>query len=213
MPSMLGMTTDPSPHGLGSREPFMGKMGSQLDNDNANGNMQLAKRADASITPNLDADFFSANKRQTNGKDDDSDSEDEKLNTIKGRNRAAAKEMETLLWRALCDKPKSAIKYIAKDAIMSNRFLFGDAEIRSKESDPPLEEELKNAEEYMAYKMHDPQVVEIDLMAVAISYRVTLFKQVESKGKNTFETIEATCSSSWRQVASGDWVLCSMLAS
>ncbi|CAM1504305.1 Fc.00g018960.m01.CDS01 [Cosmosporella sp. VM-42] len=213
MPSMLGLTTDPSPHGLGSKENWMGGKGGQNEGD-----MQVAKRKEQtenSIVPGLNSDFFNRNKTNEDSKDDDDDdeSDDEKLNTIKGRNHAAAKEMETLLWRALCDKPKSAKKYLAKDAIVSNKFLFGDPEVRSKDSDPPLEEELKNCHKWLAYKMHDPQVVEIDLMAVALTYRVTLFRQVEKKkGNNGIQTIEATVSSSWRQVASGDYVLTSMMA-
>lgn len=204
---MLGLTTDPSPHGLKNREKSKGGQDDEK-------NMQVSKRGEDSIVPGLKSDFFTKfQSDRGQEEDDDSDSEDEKLNTIKGRNRAAAKEVETLVWRALCDKPKSALKYIAKDAIISNHYLFGDSKPRSSESEPTLEESLKDAEEWMAYKMHDPQVVEIDLMAVAISYRVTLFKQVnQRKGGSGLEASEGTVSSSWRQCASGDWELCSMLA-
>ncbi|KAM5355465.1 hypothetical protein ACJ41O_002111 [Fusarium nematophilum] len=204
MPTMLGLTTDPSPHGLSSKN-------SKFRDSPSNGDMQLAPRQDGSLVPGLQSDFFTGNQKQHD--DDEDESDDEKLNTIKGRNHAAAKEMETLLWRALCDKPKSALKYIAKDAVMSNRFLFGDPEPRTKESDPPLEEQLKHCAEWLAYKMHDPQVVEIDLMAVALAYKVTLFRQIDQgNGQYGMEAIEATCSSSWRQLASGDWELCSMFA-
>ncbi|KAI5467319.1 hypothetical protein BGZ63DRAFT_419034 [Mariannaea sp. PMI_226] len=204
MPSMLGLTTDPSPHGIQNRESKFGRR--------QNGSMELMPRSENSLTPHLDSDFFNK-KGPKHDEDDDDDDDGDNLKTIKGRNHAAAKEMETLLWRALCDKPKSALKYIAKDAIISNRFLFDDPETRSKDSDPPLEEELKHCNEWLAYKMHDPQVVEIDLMAVALAYRVTLFRQIEEKnGQMGMQTVEATVSSSWRQVASGDWMLCSMFA-
>ncbi|KAF7562981.1 hypothetical protein G7046_g1150 [Stylonectria norvegica] len=209
MPSMLGLTTDPSPHGLNSQKQNGSQNG--YDNDNT----QVANRGPTTLTPGLDSDFFNRGKQKQKQEDDDEDDdeEDEKLNTITGRNRAAAKEMETLLWRALCDKPKSALKYLGKDAVISNRYLFGDPKPRSKDSDPTLEEELKDCEEWLAYKMHDPQVVEIDLMAVALAYRVTLIRQGdEDEGQNGMETVEATVSSSWRQVASGDWELCSMFA-
>lgn len=164
-----------------------------------------------SIVPGLNSDFFNKDKQKSQEKDDDSDDDEENLKTIKGRNHSAAKEMETLLWRALCDKPKSALKYIGKDAIISNKFLFGGPEVRSKESDPPLEDAIKDCNEWLAYKMHDPQVVEIGLMAVAITYRLTLFGQVDQgRGQPGLETVSANCTSSWRQLASGDWQLCSM---
>ncbi|KAH6900274.1 hypothetical protein B0T10DRAFT_470104 [Thelonectria olida] len=205
MPTMLGLTTDKSPHGIQNRE-------SKFGGQSGNSSMELAPRGSNNLTPNLNSDFF--NKRGPKHDEDEEDSDDEEnLKTIKGRNIAACKEMETLLWRALCDKPKSALKYIAKDAIMSNRFLFDDPEPRTKDSDPPLEEDLKHCNEWLAYKMHDPQVVEIGLMAAAIAYRVTLFRQIEEKnGGMGMQTVEATVSSSWRQMASGDWELCSMFA-
>ncbi|KAH7001608.1 hypothetical protein EDB80DRAFT_722681 [Ilyonectria destructans] len=205
MPTMLGLTTDQSPHGLNSRDSKSGER-------DENGKMQLASSEKSSLTPGLKSDFFT--KGAPKHDDEESDDDDEPpLNTIKGRNHAAAKEMETLLWRALCDKPKSALMYMGKDAIVSNRFLFDDPTPRTKDSDPPLEEELKHCNEWLAYKIHDPQVVEIDLMAVAIAYRATLFRQVKKgKGKSGMQTVEATVSSSWRQVASGDWELCSMFA-
>ncbi|KAF4469997.1 hypothetical protein FALBO_3110 [Fusarium albosuccineum] len=208
MPTMLGLTTDPSPHGLNSKESKFGKPSSQRG-------MELAPRMQgSSIVSGIEnSDFFNGGGKQKEHSDDE-ESDDEKLNTIKGRNVAAAKEMETLLWRALCDKPKSALKYIGKDAVISNRFLFGDPEPRTKESDPPLEDEIKHCEEWLAYKMHDPQVVEIGLMAAALAYKVTLFRQLDhGNGQYGMQAVEATCSSSWRQLASGDWELCSMFAS
>ncbi|KAI8691518.1 hypothetical protein LRP88_08774 [Fusarium phalaenopsidis] len=206
MPTMLGLTTDPSPNGLNSKESKFGQRSSSRD-------MELVPRQSGSLTSGIEnSDFFNGGKQKEHS--DDEESDDEKLNTIKGRNHAAAKEMETLLWRALCDKPKSALKYIGKDAVISNRFLFGDPEPRTAESDPPLEEEIRHCEEWLAYKMHDPQVVEIGLMAAAIAYRVTLFRQIDQgNGQYGMQTVEATCSSSWRQLASGDWELCSMFAS
>lgn len=206
MPSMLGLTTDPSPHDIQNRQNKFGNL--------SGGTMDLVPSGDKGLTPHLNSSDFFKKKGPKHDAEDESDSDDEdKLNTIKGRNIAAAKEMETLLWRALCDKPKSALKYIANDAVVSNRFLFDDPAPRTKDSDPPLEEELRHCNEWLAYKMHDPQVVEIDLMAAALAYRVTLFRQVEEKkGRMGMQTVEATVSSSWRQLASGDWELCSMFA-
>ncbi|KAK7403034.1 hypothetical protein QQX98_011191 [Neonectria punicea] len=206
MPTMLGLTTDPSPHGLNSKK-------SKFAKDDSDDDKQLATRDQSSLTPGLRSDFFTRKNAPKHDSDESDDDDEPALNTIKGRNHAAAKEMETLLWRALCDKPKSALMYLGKDAVISNRFLFDDPDPRSKESDPPLEDELKHCNKWMAYKIHDPQVVEIDLMAVALAYQITLFRQIEKgKGKYSMETVEATVSSSWRQVASGDWELCSMFA-
>lgn len=214
MPTMLGLTKDPSPHGIqkGGQSKSQGSWG----NGNSEGNWELTQQGKGSIIPGIQGSaFFNKGKEQKQQEEEEDDSSDEEnLKTIKGRNIAACKEMETLLWRALCDKPKSAKKYIAKDAIVSNRFLFGDAEVRHAESETTLEESLDDCEEWLAYKMYNPQVVEIGLMAAAVAYRVVLFRQVgKGKGKSGMETVEATVSSSWRQKASGDWELCSMMAS
>jgi hypothetical protein len=179
--------------------------------------MELAPRQqNGSIVSGIEgSDFFNGgSKSKLNEHDaDEEDSDDENLKTIKGRNLNAVKEMETLLWRALCDKPKSALKYIAKDAVMSNRFLFGDPVPRTADSDPSLEHEIKHCEEWLAYKMQDPQPVEIGLMAASVGYKLILFRQLDQgDGNFGMQTVQATCSSSWRQLASGDWELTSMFA-
>jgi len=137
-------------------------------------------------------------------------------NTILMRNRSAAVEAETLLWRALCDDPISAMEYIDKDAVMVSPLLFfGDVEPRAKDSEPSLEEALGDCEQFMTFKMHESQVVEIDMMAVAILYTVTLFRYTDQKeegGNQTFQPVEATVSSSWKQTAGGDWRLACMHA-
>jgi len=48
-------------------------------------------------------------------------------------------------------------------------------------------------------------VVEIDLMAVALVYKISLFRHRKSGG---VKEVVATCSSSWRQTAGADWLLC-----
>lgn len=216
MPSMLGLTKDPSPHGIQNGGQSKSNSSGSWGDDNSKGNWQLAQQGNSSIIPGIQGSSFfnKGNEQQQQEDEEESDEDEDNTQTIKGRNTAAAKENETLLWRALCDKPKSAKKYIAKDAIISNRFLFGDAKPRSADSDPTLEESLKDCEKWLAYKIHSPQAVEIDLMAAALAYRVTLFRQVDQgRGKSGMETVDAIVSSSWRQVASGDWELCSMMAS
>jgi hypothetical protein len=208
MPTMLGLTNDKSQNGLNADESKFGGPSSQRG-------MELAPRQqNGSIVSGIEgSDFFNGGSKLNEHDADEEDSDDENLKTIKGRNLNAVKEMETLLWRALCDKPKSALKYIAKDAVMSNRFLFGDPAPRTADSDPSLEHEIKHCEEWLAYKMQDPQPVEIGLMAASVGYKLILFRQLDQgDGNFGMQTVRATCSSSWRQLASGDWELTSMFA-
>ncbi|KAK4212238.1 hypothetical protein QBC37DRAFT_196061 [Rhypophila decipiens] len=142
--------------------------------------------------------WVSKNKPMANG---------ERLNTISKRNHAAALEIETLLWRALCDKPEKAKEYMADDCIMLNPlFNHGSNEPVSKQTDPSIEDVLKGNEPYLGFKfMGDPLVVEVDLMAVSLVYKIALFKRTR---KNRVAEIKATCMSSWRQTAGADWLLC-----
>lgn len=134
----------------------------------------------------------------------------DRLNTISKRNHASALEIETLLWRALCDKPEKAKEYMADDCIMLNPLFSGTNEPLSKYSDPSIEEVLEGNEPWLGFRFEgDPLVTEIDLMAVALVYRITLFRRAGKKGTKVKE-VRATCSSSWRQTAGADWLLCSM---
>jgi hypothetical protein len=128
-----------------------------------------------------------------------------RLDTISKRNHHAAVEIETLLWRALCDSPEEAKEYLAKDCIMINPLFSGSNEPMSRDTEPSLDQVLEGGEPWTSFRMHgQPKVVEIDLMAVAVLYRVSLYRQ----GKKGLQEIEATVSSSWRQTAGADWLLC-----
>jgi len=128
-----------------------------------------------------------------------------RLDTISKRNHHAAVEVETLLWRALCDSPDAAKEYLADDCIMINPLFSGSNEPMSKSTEPSIDQVLEGGEPWTSFRMHDkPQVVEIDLMAVAVLYRVSLYRH----GKKGVQEVEATVSSSWRQTAGADWVLC-----
>ena len=127
--------------------------------------------------------------------------------------------METLLWRALCDRPAAAKEYLAPECVMINPFLAG--------SDQPLGPTSASASDpdsgiaaaldrvgrpWCGYRfVEEPLVAEVDLMAVSLVYRITLF-QVEEKegggGGRTFREVRAVGCSSWRQTAGADWVLC-----
>jgi len=130
----------------------------------------------------------------------------DRLNTISKRNHAAAREVETLLWRALCDSPEAVKEYLAEDCIMINPLFSGSNEPMTKDTEPSIDQVLDGGEAWTSYRIHgDPQVVEIDLMAVAVLYRLTLYRQ----GKKGIQEVEATVSSAWRQTAGADWLLCS----
>ncbi|KAM7201177.1 hypothetical protein V8F20_004923 [Naviculisporaceae sp. PSN 640] len=145
--------------------------------------------------------YVSKNKPLANG---------ERLNTISKRNHAAALEIETLLWRALCDKPEKAKEYMADDVVMINPLFSGSNDPVSKYTEPSIEEVLEGNEPWMGFKFHgDPLVVEVDLMAVSLVYKISLFRRYGRKGNKVREVL-ATCSSSWRQTAGADWLLCAM---
>lgn len=181
MPSILGLTTDPSPHGLNSNT------NTSLASTNTNTNTSLTAQSHSQPTTKMPGPKG-------------------RLDTISKRNHAAAVEIETLFWRALCDSPEAAKEYMSDDCVMINPLFAGNAEPMSKKTDPSIDQILEGAEPWTSYRMHGtPEVVEIDLMAVAVLYRITLYRQ--PKGKGPIEEVEATVSSSWRQVAGGDWVL------
>jgi len=128
-----------------------------------------------------------------------------RYDTISKRNHRDAREMETLLWRALCDSPEAAREYMADECIMINPLFSGSSQPMSKDTDPSIDQILEGAEPWSSFKFHgDPLVVEIDLMAVALVYKISLFKT----GKKGTTEVVATASSSWRQTAGADWLLC-----
>ncbi|KAK2072005.1 hypothetical protein P8C59_006384 [Phyllachora maydis] len=140
----------------------------------------------------------------------------DRLDTISKRNHAAAQEMETLLWRALTDTPDAAREYLADDCVMINPLLHPDgAEApMNGESEPTIAQALERAAAaaapWTSFRMHGrPLVVEVDLMAVASVYTVSVFRHVAG-GKRGMEEeeVRASVSSCWRQNAGADWFLC-----
>ncbi|KAL8302841.1 hypothetical protein RB601_005790 [Gaeumannomyces tritici] len=132
--------------------------------------------------------------------------EKKKLDTIQRRNVNDALTMETLLWRAMCDDPASAGEYIADDCVMLNPVNFGTDEIM--EGKDAIVQALHNGDKWAGFKMQDDkQVAKAGLMAVAVLYKVALFKQT-SKGP---EQVDAMVNSTWRQSAGADWFLVSQL--
>lgn len=131
-----------------------------------------------------------------------------RLDTISKRNHAAAIDSETLLWRAMTDDPEEALEYLADDCSMLNPVSFSSTDVVKGKKD--IEDKLKHSMHFTGFRIHpdNKQVVEVDLMAVAIMYRITLFQQGENGGQ---EQIECVASSTWRQTAGADWMLVSQL--
>lgn len=124
--------------------------------------------------------------------------EEDKPKTIYDRNKEGTLEAVAILWRALCDKPKTIRKYMAGDGIITEP----DHEVYSPKTDPSLDEHIDDYEPWTAYKIHgDPEFVEIDMMSSAVIYRVTLWMLEDGE----MEATEAMCSSVWRQGPGGDW--------
>ncbi|KAJ4306798.1 hypothetical protein N0V88_000165 [Collariella sp. IMI 366227] len=115
-----------------------------------------------------------------------------RLNTITKRNHASAHEMETFLWRALCDEPESLKDYIAHDCIMINPLLApgGSSKPLSKDTSPNVVDVLQRGADkgkFTGYRFHgEPLVVEVDLMAVSLVYKISLFKYGRKGGEGDF---------------------------
>jgi hypothetical protein len=132
-----------------------------------------------------------------------------RLDTISKRNHQAAREMETLLWRALCDEPESLKEYLAHDCVMINPLLApgGSTTPLSKDTHPNVVDVLQAGagRKFHGFRYHgDPLVVEVDLMAVALVYKVSLFRHGRKGG---VREVVASVGSTWRQTAGADWLL------
>ena len=126
-------------------------------------------------------------------------------NTIASRNHKAAKEAETLLWRAMCDDMEDAKEYIAADCVMMNPLLSDETLGGSGDDATPVHKALDKVEPLQNYKMgKDITTVEIDMMAMQILYHGDF---TTADGRQ----VSAACASTWRQTAGGDWRLCAMM--
>jgi hypothetical protein len=79
---------------------------------------------------------------------------------------------------------------------------------------------------YVAFRFHgNPAVVEVGLMGICVVYQVGLYRVVGTRGEGNGEKgkekkkksgeekvkeVVASASSTWRQGAGGQWVLCAM---
>lgn len=122
--------------------------------------------------------------------------------------------------------------YIDSTAVIMNPLLHPDHsyEALSADSSPTLTEALEklgqSKKRWTSYRMHkrDPKPAfgQPAMMAVQIMYKITLIREVprqhhhhrgeaeaedEESGPD-FQTVNAFCTSTWKQDASGGWKLC-----
>lgn len=123
-------------------------------------------------------------------------------------------------------------QYIEPDCVIVNPLIHPDHsfEALTADSEPyTLTEALSKLKgrsghsRWTSYHMHkkDPEVAiaQVEMMSVQIMYKVTLIRERhhrrhhhqrdgEGEGEKTLQTVDAFCSSTWRQGAGGDWKLC-----
>ena len=119
------------------------------------------------------------------------------MTTISKRIRNEVTDLEHQIWRALRESGSAILPYLSSDCIMllHDRKLLDPSSLKQY-----LTSEFKP---WAFYEMHDLKVVEVDMMAAVLCYKVTALK--EGKGERMYEGV---ASSVWKQIASGDWKLC-----
>ncbi|KAG6368376.1 hypothetical protein INS49_002581 [Diaporthe citri] len=143
--------------------------------------------------------------------------------SISARVRKAAKDMENLLAGSLCNEPKDAKEHIEYDCVMVNPLIHpdGESEPMHMKSEPTLTEAIDKLAEkgqLISWKIHkedpEPAIAEVDMMGVQIIYRVTVIKSDNGStdlDPDEMDKVEAWCTSTWRQLAGGNWKLVAQL--
>ena len=136
-----------------------------------------------------------------------------RLSTMLQRNVAAGRAMDTQLWRALCDEPATASALMATDVVVMSPLIPADDDISGPIAGKAnAAHALAKMAPLLSYKFHSIKVVQIDLMAVAAVYRVTVSRRTPSSAsksaRDEIEDLEMVAQSSWRQTAGADWELC-----
>jgi hypothetical protein len=191
MPTMLGLTTDPSPHGLNAQSGALTAQGQGKAHGALTGSISGGREKSSSP------------QRLNNHKNDSKPKKEKgRLQTISARNHAAARDMDTLLWRALCDDPSSAEEYMAKDIQLVAPLIFGTKEAACRNPDHDkgeidLKEALEDVPEIQGFRMGEVRTIEAALMAMVTIYKL----RVKIDG----EEIDAMGSSTWRQTAGAEW--------
>jgi ketosteroid isomerase-like protein len=125
------------------------------------------------------------------------------MSSIRKRVTDAVTDLEHQVWRAFRESSSAVVRYISSDCVM----LFHNGEILDSSSQPSLREYLESDEliPWASYEIFDLRVVEIDMMAAVVCYRVVTTRAL---GGGLLKTYQGRVSSTWRQDASGDWKLC-----
>lgn len=90
---------------------------------------------------------------------------------------------------------------------MVNPLFTGTSMPVNKHTEPSIEDALESTRKYTGFRfVGEPLVVEVGLMALASVYKIVLYRQ----GKKGVREVYATGSSSWRQTAGADWLLCAL---
>jgi len=123
---------------------------------------------------------------------------------ISQRVKDAVTDVENQSWRAVMKSGKALLPYLAPDCVM----LFPDGRILDDKTRPSVKQNFESDDyrTYASYDMEEVRVVEVGMMAAAITYRLTLAR-TPREGKKPRQ-FKALASSMWRQEASGDWKLC-----
>ena len=201
---MLGLTTDPSPHGLNAKGGELTAQGK----GKASGHGSLAVAVSKDEKKKKKKQTQDQQREALNNHDNPNKTEGRKLYGIAARNHAAARDMNSLFWRAMCDDPVSAMDYMADDVALVSPLLFGTTKaVTRKSEDPSLKETFESLSPFTGFRIQEMQTVEAALMAVASMCRLTLGIQ----GDDGEERIEVMVHSTWRQDAGADWYLVGQL--
>lgn len=156
-------------------------------------------------------------------------------NSIVNNNAKAAQDGETLLWQALCDDANTAMDYIDAEAVIMNPLLHPDHsfEALSATSSPSLADALeklsRTKRRWTSFHVHKhdptPAFGQPAMMAVQVMYKITLIREGSrhhhhhrqkgeteaetngEEGEPNLQTVNAFCTSTWKQDASGGWKL------
>jgi len=209
MPSVLGLTTDPSPHGLNAKSGALAAQGKSSGHDSLAApapKEEKKEKTKKKKKPTQEQQRQALNNHDNPAK---KDGKPRKLHSISARNHAAARDMDTLFWRAMCDDPVATMDYMADDVALVSPLLFGTTKpVTRKSEDPSLREALESLGRFTGFRIQEMQTVEAALMAVASMYRITLGREGDDGGE---ERVEVMIHSTWRQNAGADWYLVGQL--
>jgi hypothetical protein len=124
--------------------------------------------------------------------------------SISSRIEKAMVELEHQCWRCRLDKPSGLLDYIDPKAV----FASPEYGILTDDSDPTLKETLEDDDmrTWNSFQITDMKIAELSMMSAAVTYTVECSitnEHGEEKGK-----YKAYCTSSWKQLASSKWKLC-----